>query len=505
MKYLYDSLLEYQQTDAYPFHMPGHKRRGGQFVNPFLIDITEIDQFDNLHHAEGILKEAQERAGNLYGSEETHFLVNGSTCGILSAISACTNRGGKILMARNCHKASYHGALLGDLEVVYVYPCPERHFGINGGIDPEQVRERLEEDGEIQAVLITSPTFDGVVSNVREIARIAHNRGVPLIVDEAHGAHFGFHPYFPASSVKQGADLVIHSLHKTLPSFTQTALLHVNGNLVDRKKLDLYLGIYQTSSPSYVLMAGMDECIRRIEREGEQLFSEFAKRLDIFYERVHWLNRIKVAGKRLKGEAQINDFDPSKLILSARQVGMDGNMLQQRLRRDYHLELEMAAGGYALALTSVMDSDEGLNRLWQALLDLDGESVAQSGKGLDGESDAQNRQGLGGESDAQSRQGLNRDLRADAESVWDDTVACNLCACRISQALEAEKRRIPLKESAGRISGEFLYLYPPGIPLLVPGERIETRLIERIEQYRSRGFAVQGPEDYTSTYILTLG
>lgn len=481
MKYLYDSLLEYQQTNAYPFHMPGHKRRGCEFVNPFLIDITEIDQFDNLHHAEGILKEAQERAGKLYGSEETHFLVNGSTCGILSAISACTNKGGKILMARNCHKAAYHGALLGDLEIVYVYPCPERHFGINGGIDPEQVRECLEEDREIQAVLVTSPTFDGVVSDVGEIARIAHVRGVPLIVDEAHGAHFGFHPYFPVSSVEQGADLVIHSLHKTLPSFTQTALLHVNGRLVDRKKLDLYLGIYQTSSPSYVLMAGMDECMRRIDREGKQLFSEFAKRLDLFYERVLQLKRIKVAGKWLIGEAQINDFDPSKLILSACQLGMDGNMLQQRLRRDYHLELEMAAGGYALALTSVMDSEEGLNRLWQALLDLD--------------------RGPGGQSSQRGDMGVT----ADAKSVWDDTVASNTCVCRISQALEAEKERIPLKESAGRISGEFLYLYPPGIPLLVPGERIETQLIERIEQYKSRGFAVQGPEDYTSTYIMILG
>ena len=480
MKYLYDSLMEYQKTDAYPFHMPGHKRRGGEFVNPFLIDITEIDQFDNLHYAEGILKETQERAGKLYGSEETHFLVNGSTCGILSAISACTNRGGKILMARNCHKATYHGALLGNLDIVYLYPCPEKHFGINGGIDPDQVRKRLEEDKEIQAVFITSPTFDGVVSNVREIARIAHNMGVPLIVDEAHGAHFGFHPYFPDGSIEQGADLVIHSLHKTLPSFTQTALLHVNGDLVDRKKLNFYLGVYQTSSPSYVLMAGMDECMRRMEREGERLFSEFSQRLDHFYREAQSFKRVKVAGKWLKGQAHIYDFDLSKLILSALQVGMDGNMLQQRLRRDYHLELEMAAGGYALALTSVMDTEEGFTRLWQALLEIDGE--------------------LG----SRGTQESYADLKMDEGLVWDDTVTHNTCVCRISQALEADKESIPLSESSGRISGEFLYLYPPGIPLIVPGERIEAQLVERIEKYKVRGFAVQGLEDYTASCILAL-
>ena len=255
---LYDRLLQYQSSEMYPFHMPGHKRRKDDFANPFFIDITEIEGFDNLHHAEGILKDAQDRAAALYHSEETYFLVNGSTCGILAAVSACTARGGKILMARNCHKAAYHAAYLRGLDIEYLYPEKEDIFGINGGIHEDIVEKALEEFQDIQAVMITSPTYDGVVSNVEKIAQIVHRKGIPLIVDEAHGAHFGFHEYFPKSSVEMGADLVIHSLHKTLPSLTQTALLHVNGNRVDRECLRKFLDIYQTSSPSYVFMAGMD-------------------------------------------------------------------------------------------------------------------------------------------------------------------------------------------------------------------------------------------------------
>lgn len=476
MEYLYDALLKYQKSDMYPFHMPGHKRQKEKFVNPFQIDLTEIYGFDNLHHAEGILKEIQERAAGLYGSEETHFLINGSTCGILSAVSACTTKRGKILMARNCHKAAYHAALLGELEVKYIYPEREDLFGINGGIRPETVERLLEQTEGIQAVMVTSPTYDGVVSDIKRIGEIVHRKKIPLIVDEAHGAHFGFHPYFPNSSVRLGADLVIHSLHKTLPSLTQTALLHVNGNLVNREKLQRYLGIYQTSSPSYVLMAGMDECIRELILYGEDAFEGLKKNLEAFYKKAEKLSVIRLAGYQLIGKSGIYDFDRSKLIISVKDTGINGNILSDRLREKYHLEMEMAAGTYALALTSIADTEKGFDRLIDALKEMD--------------------------------DSLKKDMQKKKEAVKtkdvSDPVSENEIVYKISDAVEKSGKSVRLREAEGEVSREFLYLYPPGIPLLAPGERIGGDLLKRILSFRQEGYSVQGLADHRAEAIQVI-
>lgn len=476
MEKLYDKLLAYGKSEAYPFHMPGHKRQIEDFENPFVIDITEIDDFDNLHHAEGILKEAQERAARVYGSQKTFFLVNGSTCGILSAISALTRPGGEILMARNCHKAAYHGCYLGRLFIHYLYPQAEEELGINGGILPEDVENSLKEHPGIQAVMITSPTYDGIVSDVQKIAEIAHRYGVPLIVDEAHGAHFGFHPYFPESSVKLGADVVIQSLHKTLPALTQTALLHVCGEWADEERISRFLGIYQTSSPSYVFMASIDRCMDFLEKEGQKAFDEFAGLLEEFYRSAGKFSVIQVPGYERKGKCAIikngYDFDRSKLILSLGD-GQGGQWLYQKLRQEYDLQLEMAQGGYALAMASVMDTREGMERLMRALEEIDGELAKEK-----------------------------RNERERRRSV--DVVTRNEAACSLGEAYDTEKEEILLEQSAGRISGEFLYLYPPGIPLLVPGEKISQELLERVVFYRKEGLSLQGLKDCGTEKIQVL-
>ena len=239
-------LKRYERSDMYPFHMPGHKRlKGGAeyetwfqngmaFPNPFEVDITEIDGFDNLHHAEGILKKSMEWAAGLYGADRTWYLINGSTAGLLSAVCGCVPPGGRILMGRNCHKAAYHGVYLHQLQTSYVYPQSTGEWGIQGGILPEDVEKSLKEQPDIRAVLIVSPTYDGIVSDVKEIARVVHQAGLPLIVDEAHGAHFRYSEVFPQSALELGADVVIQSVHKTLPSLTQTAVLHMKCNRSDK-------------------------------------------------------------------------------------------------------------------------------------------------------------------------------------------------------------------------------------------------------------------------------
>lgn len=472
---LYDKLLQYQSSEMYPFHMPGHKRRKDDFANPFLIDITEIEGFDNLHHAEGILKDAQDRAAALYHSEETYFLVNGSTCGILAAVSACTARGGKILMARNCHKATYHAAYLRGLDIEYLYPEKEDIFGINGGIHEDIVEKALEEFQDIQAVMITSPTYDGVVSNVEKIAQIVHRKGIPLIVDEAHGAHFGFHEYFPKSSVEMGADLVIHSLHKTLPSLTQTALLHVNGNRVDRECLRRFLDIYQTGSPSYVFMAGMDSCVCLLEKRGGELFESLRRNLEVFYKQTESLGCIYLANHGLMGKSGIHDFDRSKLVISARNAGFTGNQLANLLRNRYHLELEMAGGSYGLALTSISDTEEGFLRLSEALKEID----------------------------ACLENKIEKNTEKSTLTI-EDIVIKNEVWCRIHEALESPGESVLLEKAEGKICREFVYLYPPGIPMLVPGEIISREVLGKIRRLVREGYSVQGMADYSAEHIQVM-
>ena len=280
MKGIYDRLKAYGKSDFYPFHMPGHKRnfKCGPLSELYRLDITEIDGFDDLHHPVSIIKEAQERAARLYHSEHTYFLIDGSTAGILTAISAVSGRGRKLILARNCHKAVYHAAFLNHLELCYVYPELLKGHGIAGEIRAQDIENQIkavlsEEEGKepkelICGVVITSPTYDGISSDVQEIADMVHRYDLPLIVDQAHGAHFGFHPAFPENAVAQGADAVIHSVHKTLPAPTQTALLHINGDLIGRNEVEKYLHIYQSSSPSYVLMAGIDESIAFVKKRG---------------------------------------------------------------------------------------------------------------------------------------------------------------------------------------------------------------------------------------------
>ena len=495
MTTLYDALLAYGKSDVYPFHMPGHKRQVEDFENPFLIDITEIDGFDNLHHPEGILKEAQERAAEVYGSRSTYFLVNGSTCGILSAVSALVRPGGEIGLARNCHKASYHACYLGDLVIHSLYPQWEPKFGINGGILPEDVEKLLKDYPKTQAVLITSPTYDGAVSDVKRIAEICHAHGISLIVDEAHGAHLGFCPYFPESALKLGADVVIQSFHKTLPSFTQTAVLHVSKSArVDEDRIRRFLGIYQSSSPSYVLMASIDACVDLIERDGEELFAKHVRELKNFRESCRELKWLYLAGldsekdgiwqleAKLAELGQTADFDRSKLLISARRAnlagaGLTGEELSRILRERYHIQMEMSGPDYVVGIAGIADSEEGFGRLAEALHELDQDM------------------------DEKIPVDVNT---ADKVSAKSNALPRLKAVLTIGEAAEAEGACRPLAACEGAVAGNYVYLYPPGIPVLAPGERVTEELLKCIEEWLEAGYEVHGLK-YDGDGIPKLG
>ncbi|SHJ66465.1 aminotransferase class I/II-fold pyridoxal phosphate-dependent enzyme [Parasporobacterium paucivorans] len=457
MRNLYDELNDYASSEMYPFHMPGHKRNVQKmdFVNPYKIDITEIEGFDNLHNPEGILKESMEEAARFYKTDKTYFLVNGSTCGILASISAATVDNRKILVARNSHKSVYNALYLRDLEPVYVYPDSIDAAGIQAGIRSGQVLEALEEHPDIGTVVITSPTYEGVVSDIMAIAAAVHSHGAVLIVDEAHGAHFGMHEAFPVSSVALGADLVVQSLHKTLPSFTQTAVLHVCGSRVPHFLLERFLSIYQTSSPSYLLMAGIDRCIRMMSQEGKPLFDKYSDTLLKYRSKIKELKNIRL----FDGE-QSFAYDPSKILLSVRGTGMTGTELSDLLRDKYNIQMEMASTDYALALTSCLDKEEGFERLYEALVRIDA--------------------GLGENIREASSSGI---CTFEAEQIYS-----------IKKALDGMTDTRKLDNAEGLISADYVYAYPPGIPILVPGERITPGVVELFRRYRASGIKLLGPE-----------
>lgn len=477
MQELIQRLNKYAKKGIYPFHMPGHKRnmRSEGFKNPYKIDITEIEGFDDLHHAEGILLEAELRAARIYGSDKTHFLINGSTAGILSAISAVTSQQGKLLMARNSHKAAYHVVLLRQLETIFVHPTYISKFDLNGGISPQEIKNKLHQEPEIEAVYITSPTAEGMVSDIKEIARICHDYNKPLIVDEAHGAHFGFSKEFPNTSIKEGADIVVASVHKTLPSFTQTALLHINGNLVEKEKIQEYLSIYQTSSPSYILMCSIDRCMRILETESKKLFYNLSKNLIYFHKKTDDLQIIKILKEKDLEKKEIKSFDPSKIIISVRNTMHDGIWLQSELLKKYKLQMEMATPTYVLAISTIMDRKKGFKRLQKALRKIDKQLIEEL---------------------LQERKKKHFNIEDEMEifRIVEVVYPCY-------RAKEMSKMKKPLREAEGLISGEFVYLYPPGIPLIVPGERMNKKMIEQIEIYKKIGLSIQGMHDKTAFLI----
>lgn len=471
-------LEEYANSDYYPYHMPGHKRRlFGKTLAPIAAwDITEIDDFDNLHDAKGVLQEVQLRAAEVYGAEESFFLINGSTSGILSALSAALPKGGKLLMVRGCHKSAYHAAYLRGLEIKYLFTGIHPEFGCILAATAAQVKQALAENQDIQAVLIVSPTYEGLVAETAEIAEAAHRRGIPLIVDEAHGAHLGFHTGWQQNASRQGADLVVQSLHKTLPSMTQTAILHVNGSLIERRKLRRFLEIYQSSSPSYIFMAAMEEAIE-IASGAESLFSTFQK---------NWKEMMEKLGDcKALHFLRENNMDVGKLVIADRTGSLSGMQLYDKLRNQYHLQLEMAAGRYALAMFTIGDTKEGYERLTEALLEIDRDCGFGGGGQYAERQNRREQQNCGEQQNCEERQNHRR------QEEW----ICPRQCYPLYEAWDRKTERVLLAEAAGRTAGGFIVPYPPDIPIVVPGEMLTEEICYYLQRCIQNGLTVQGIEE----------
>ena len=437
---LFKKLLEYSRSGALPMHMPGHKRSSAAF--PWLAglcerDITEIDGFDNLNDPEGLFSDMERRLARVWGGGEAIALVNGSTVGVLAAVMSALDNGGELLMCRSSHRSVYNAARLAGAVTRYLTPEVDPELGLPLSVTPESVSEALYKYPAVRLVCVTSPTYEGVISDIAGIAEVCHKRGVPLFVDEAHGAHLGFGP-FPMSSVRSGADMAVQSLHKTLPSLTQTAVLHINPGIVDPRKVRRFVSMLQTSSPSYLLSASVDGCADFMEREGHKAAE-------------HWFNTVSDARAALSALKNIRLWspeafaaDPSKLILRC-----DGKWLAERLRADFNIEPEYSAPTHVLCMTGMGDTSESLSRLSEALLALDPLSPPAP-------------------------------LPRPAASLPKRAMA-------IHKAVGLPGKSVPLSLAAGLVSGEFVWAYPPGVPLIAPGEVVDGGAIDAI----NRGFNIR--------------
>lgn len=443
---LYKQLKQYANSDVYPFHMPGHKRQdiNGDGSLPYALDLTEIPDFDNLHDPDGNIKAIEEQAAELYGVDHALISVNGATGGLLAAVKSMTKRRDRILMARNCHRSVYHAAQLSGLVPDYCYP-DSLTVSIYGSVKPDMIEKQLQATAGVVLVIITSPTYEGVCSDIESIARVCHRHGAMLLVDEAHGAHFPFHNRFPRSAVLQGADAAVVSLHKTLPALTQTALLLTNNSSL-AQKLRGNMAIFETSSPSYILMSSVEQCLCYVKAHP-QAFEAYVQRLDLFYNRIKTLSHLAVLPPN-------DGRDFGKIVILTTDTNLTGHKLAAILRDTYHLETEMASTDYVIAMTSVCDTDEGFERLINALISIDKACEPQMNPSFSLPNQAPPRALLPHEAENNSGK---------------------LCSWT---------------DAAGKVSLEYISAYPPGIPLLVPGEIISGELISYITYLLENGVEV---------------
>lgn len=458
-----DKLKKYNEENVIPMHMPGHKRNvdmaGFLFDLGAKYDITEIPGFDDLHDPDGILDEAMKRASELWHSRSSVFLVNGSTCGILAGIRALTKYGDRILVARNSHKSVFNAIEICGLDPVFIMPPVEPSLGIYASIPSDEVLDALDRYGDIKLVVITSPTYEGVISDVKKICDHAHEKHIPVLVDEAHGAHLGFTDYFTGGAVAAGADIVVQSLHKTLAGLTQTAIMHINGDLVSENDMMRQLDIFETSSPSYLLMASIDGCVRLLSSSGEKLFHNWQERLDMFdatvmdLKNLHVLSHGKDKYKKYEG---IHATDPSKIVISAKGTELQGIELMRLLLDKYNIQLEMASMDHATALTGIGGNKEDLSALALALNEIDAQCKVYT---------------------KDTSYGLPKTYPKKVKSIC--------------ESIAGRYRYMDTSDTAGAISAEYIFAYPPGIPIIIPGEQIDCSVISAISAYQDHGITLK--------------
>ena len=466
---LFDALLEYVDRDTVPFHVPGHKKGVGmeedfkKFIgeNPFKIDVTVFKLVDSLHHPTGPIKKAQELAADAYGADASFFSIHGTSGAIQAMIMSVVSAGDTIIVPRNVHKSITAGIILSGAVPVYMQPELDRKIGVAHGVTPETVKETLEKHPEAKAVLIINPTYYGVATDIKSIVDIVHSFDIPLIVDEAHGPHLTFNDKLPTSAIEAGADICSQSTHKIIGALTQCSLLHVNSKRVDLHRVQQILNLLQTTSPSYILMASLDCSRKQIALYGKELLDSTIELANYARNEINKIPGFYCFGKEILGRPGVFALDPTKITITCRDLGITGYDLDMILSNKYHIQMELSDLYNVLAVGSFGDTKESIDKLLAALREI---SIEYSSKNT---------------------------VKPDFIDIPD--IPERVLIPR--EAFNSSKVSVPLKDSIGMVSGEFLLAYPPGIPILCPGERVTEDIINYVQKLKDAGLYVQGTED----------
>ncbi|WP_088033591.1 aminotransferase class I/II-fold pyridoxal phosphate-dependent enzyme [Evansella clarkii] len=480
---LLDGLLKHVEQKPVQFHIPGHKGGKGMdeqfrdFIgeNALSLDLINIAPLDDLHHPGGMIQEAQHLAAEAFGADYTFFSVQGTSGAIMTMIMSVCGPGEKIIVPRNVHKSITSAIVFAGATPIFIHPEIDSQLGISHGITVNAVEKALNAHPDAKGLVVINPTYFGIAANLKEIVELAHSFDIPVLVDEAHGVHIHFHEDLPMSAMQAGADMAATSVHKLGGSLTQSSVLNIQGSLISPNRVQSIISMLTTTSTSYILLASLDAARRNLVINGAERISEAIRLAEKTRTEINEIEGIYSPGKELLNERAIFDMDPTKLIISIKNLGITGYDAEVWLRENYNIEVELSDLYNLLCIVTAGDTEEETNLLVHALSEL-------------------------------SRQQLEKNEQQHEQDKRINVFVPSIPTLALSprDAFYSETEVIPLRDSAGRISAEFVMVYPPGIPILIPGEIIDNENLNYIWKNIEAGLPVQGPEDFTLQSIRVI-
>jgi len=462
---IYEALLRFKKMRIVPFDVPGHKRgRGNAELTEFLgqrcmdVDVNSMKPLDNLCHPVSVIREAEDIASEAFKASHAFFMVGGTTSAVQSMIMYACKSGDKIILPRNVHRSAINSLILCDAVPVYVNPDVNNELGIALGMSVGQVEKAIKENPDAKAVLVNNPTYYGICSDLKKITEIAHSHGMLVLVDEAHGTHFYFGDNFPVTAMESGADIASVSMHKSGGSLTQSSFL-LMGDKINSDYMRQVINLTQTTSASYLLLSSLDISRKRLALHGREIFSRTVEMAEYARSEINSIGGYYAYSKELINGDSIFDFDISKLSIHTLPVGLAGIEVYDLLRDEYDIQIEFGDIGNILAYLSVGDRKQDIERLISAL--------------------------------AEIRRRFGRSKAGMLSQEYINPIVAETPR----KAFYADKISLPLEQTSGRVCSEFVMCYPPGIPILAPGELITDDIIKYIKYAKEKGCSMTGTED----------
>ena len=462
---IYEALEKFREMRVVPFDVPGHKHgKGNPELTAFLgekcvgVDVNSMKPLDNLCHPISVIRDAELLAADAFGAKHAFLMVGGTTSSVQSMVLSCCKHGDKIILPRNVHRSVINSLVLCGAIPVYINPEVDHRLGISLGMSRDQVKKAIDSNPDAVAVLVNNPTYYGICSDLRAIVKMAHDAGMLCLADEAHGTHYYFGENMPVSAMKAGADMAAVSMHKSGGSLTQSSLLLIGENVSERHVRQI-INLTQTTSGSYLLISSLDISRRNLALRGKEVFRKVVEMAEYAREEINAVGGYYAYGREMINGDSIFDFDPTKLSVHTRDIGLAGIEVYDILRDEYDIQIEFGDIGNILAYLSIGDRVQEIERLVSALAE------------------------------------IRRRYRKDPAGLLSQEYIDPVVVCSPQSAFYSQKKSVPLEESAGQVCSEFVMCYPPGIPILAPGERITENIIEYIQYAKAKGCSMTGSED----------